>query len=395
MKDEIQATRIFESEHAADEIDEDVLILSPSVRRDRSEITEASARGVQITSDTKLFFENVEVAVLGVSGSDGKSTTATLADSILRESGIASTLTGNVGVPMLSSLTAKGEIYVAELSSFMLHNYAPHTARATLTNITENHLDWHWDTAEYVDAKLALLRNTDEPVVNADDPIIAQMATSAHTVVSARLTEDELRGKYGCRKYITLRDGHIIAPDGLTVPRELIRGFKRHDVLNLMQAIALTDGRLTAAGLYRAIDKFERLPHRASTVGIIGGIRFVDSSIDTTPERTRTTLTAEDEPVILIIGGKDKGLSLTPIIDVWERIKYFIAVGENRARVYSELREHLQGDAVPTLADAVTLAKSIASPGDTVLLSPAASSYDAFTDYRARGEKFKELVNNN
>ena len=390
---EVRATRIYECEHAFDEINEEILILSPSVRRDRKELAALSARGVRLTSDAELFFDRVTVPVLGVSGSDGKSTTATLADLILKESDVKSTVTGNVGVPMLSSLESNAEVYVAELSSFMLTGFAPRTARATLTNITENHLDWHRDMTEYVDAKLSLLKNTDEPVVNADDPIISQLAHSAHTVVSTLQSEDTLHSRYGSRKYVTLRDGRIISSNGLSVPPDLIKGFRKHDITNLMHAIALTDGMLTTAGLFRAIDKFERLPHRASTVGVIGGVRYVDSSIDTTPERTRTTLISEDEPVILIIGGRDKGLSLSPILSARDKIRYFIAQGENRAKVYRELSRYVHGDIADTLRDAVTLAASIAKVGDTVLLSPAAASYDAFTDYRERGDIFKEIVN--
>lgn len=156
--------KILDGERAFLDIREDVLFLSPSVRRDRRELSDAVARGVVFSSDAELFFENARAPIYAVTGSDGKSTTATLAEKLLLKNRNA-LLVGNIGQPMFSSLSRNADCYVAELSSFMLSYITPKVRRAAITNITPNHLDWHSSFEEYKSVKLGIFREAEEKIL--------------------------------------------------------------------------------------------------------------------------------------------------------------------------------------------------------------------------------------
>ncbi len=386
--------RIYEGEHSCDNISEELLILSPSVRRDRPDILSASERGTLITSDHELFFEAAAAPVLGVTGSDGKSTTATMANLIL-SCDHSSSLVGNIGEPMAEALlNKKSEIFVAELSSFMLNFKAPHTRRSVITNITPNHLNWHKDLREYINSKLSLIKASDEAVLSADGEAEDEFLSlnSVFAVCSVHDSYRELRSKYRAEHFLTLQDGFILLDGERLISTDRITAGSSCNIKNFMSAIALTYGYWNKDALEKVAQSFHGLSHRCQKVFERNDICYIDSSIDTTPARTKSTLVSLNKGVTLLLGGRGKGLdykALLPEIRLYaEKV---IAFGEDRELIASALSEFdvLQ---CAKLSDAVSEAKRVTKEGGTVLLSPAATSYDEFENFEDRGRKYKEII---
>lgn len=387
----LRGARIFEKEHALDQVDEDILILSPSVRRDRQGLVLAKKRGVRLSSDLELFLEHINAPLIAVSGSDGKSTTATLVHKILSESGKRSVLTGNVGIPMYRSLHENAELYVAELSSFMLQSTAPKCERAYVTNISENHLDWHKDFEEYKSTKLSLIESADKKVINLDDPILESHAFSAYATVSLSKSDGQMK-KYGAPLRISYSSG-IIQNGRKIVDESALVGWHSYNIQNLMGAIALSHGYSTPEGIKSAVRGFRSLAHRAECVSIKDGIKYVNSSIDTTPIRTKNTVNEIGGSIVLILGGKGKGLSYEPLTDAVRRhVRVAVITGESAEEIKEALSGYTDCRVISDFCDAVRHAKAIAKVGECVLLSPSATSHDRFKNYRERGDLFKKIV---
>jgi len=379
-------TGIFDASDAMRDITEELLLLSPSVKREREELSAAVLRGVRLSSDAELFFERVNAPVLAVSGSDGKSTTATLAYRILCESGMKAVLCGNVGMPMLDSIDDRAEIYVTELSSFMLKYLRIAPERAVLTNLSENHLDWHANAEEYYSVKLGLLRSAKECVINADDPRICKLEGARRVSIERRIIA-------GAGATVLAEDG-IIHNGKRVISLSDITVGGRHNIMNTALAIALTDGYSTDEGILRAVKGFKGLAHRTETVLVHRGIRFIDSSIDTTPMRTAATLRSLGRGIVLIVGGKSKGLSYAPLIEeARKKVRHFIATGDAAEEISRALRRYIDGEIIKDFDAAVRAAAELAYPSETVLLSPAATSYDTFRSFEERSERFISIIN--
>ena len=388
-------TRVRCGVGALSDIDEEVLILSPSVRRERREIARAIARGVGVTSDCELFFENVKAPVIAVSGSDGKSTTATLTHMMLEASGVRSRLIGNIGVPMTPSPGGECDVYVAELSSFMLHYLHPVLYRAGLTNLTPNHLDWHSSYDEYVAAKLGIYENAGGRVAFIGSREINRYIRErgAFGIACCGLSYEAARLLYSAEHYVTLEGGYILLDGARLVHREEIRARGEHAVKNFMCAVALTAEHTDRDAMRRVAGSFTGLAHRCETVAVQDGIEYVDSSIDTTPARCAETLRSLDRRVVLILGGRSKGLPYEPLVKAAEKyVRRAVIYGEAREEIYAALSATVQCEVVPDLRGALLRAAECAECGETVLLSPAATSYDAFSSFEERGEKFKEII---
>lgn len=381
--------RIFDCESAYREINEDVLIFSPSVRRDRAELAEALALGVIFTSDAELFFEANERSIFAVSGSDGKSTTATLAHLLLE----SSLLIGNIGAPMTEALSRDSQCYVAELSSFMLTYAKVRAERACITNITPNHLDWHASFEEYRETKLSLLKNARECVINADDEICAEFAreNGVFAAVSDRQTFAELKG---CAELIVTRSEHGIERNGeLLVPYSDIKCRESHNIKNLMTAIALSDGYADKARIVEVARSFSGLAHRCERFLVKDGVEYVNSSIDSSPARTVQTLESLGKRVILLLGGRSKGVSyetLAPAVKKYA--EYALIFGENREEIYREIKDATKCEIYGDLESAAIRATELSHLADAVLFSPASTSYDAFRDFEERGNYFKKII---
>lgn len=394
---------IFEGDAAARDIREDLLIFSPSVRRDRAEFLAAKQRGCVLTSDFEIFLRYNEKPIFLVTGSDGKSTTTTLAASML---GADFPAIGNLGVPMTEALNMDARGYVIEASSFMLEYARPAARRAVLTSLSENHLDWHGSFEDYKIAKIGAIKGACEAVISADSPAIfdafsdkEMYAKKMHdegkeifAVCSQNFSEDELKRSFRAKVYYSISDGYIVR-NGERIFR-LSEAYRREDfnIKNYMNALALTDGFADEERRRELIRGFRGLAHRCEIFAEIGGVKFINSSIDTSPERTISTLQSLPHGLIILLGGRDKNLSFAPLAAL-------ISARGDRPIIYGEAREKiaLAFDTYPHICreffrEAVEIAKVSARPGDTVLLSPAAASYDEFSSFEERGNSFKSLI---
>ena len=386
--------RAFGGEGAFSLIDEDVIIPSPSVRRESLTLP----RGCKIITDYDLFFGSMPKRLFSVSGSDGKSTVTTIASLLLFPSFPDLFVGGNIGTPLILA-GADSSAFLLELSSFTLHYCAPKCGRALITNITPNHLDWHKDLDEYIDSKLSLIKRSNEPILNISDKVSNDAARDicAFCLVSDRLSHREITAKYNTKHTVTVEDDEILLDGEGLIPIALIRRQERHNVENLALAIALSIGYTSREHIRKVATSFEGLKERCERF-TVGGVDYISSSIDTSPMRTKTTLEGLDRQVNIILGGRTKRLPLDvlkePLVKYAARIAIYGEASEeflDFISSYPELKS-IPHSAFPMLSEAIAYASEGVRCGDVVLLSPAATSYGEFESYIERGRFFKDYV---
>lgn len=387
----------------------EVIFRTPGIPAHLPALREAVLRGAYLSDEAELFMALCPAKILAVTGSDGKTTTATLTHRILRQeygdAGVKVYLGGNIGVslfPVLPEIRAT-DLVVLELSSFQLEGITPKVHRACITNLTENHLDHHGSMDAYRAAKENLLKGS-IPILSADDPATREIAarTARPVLFSATHTAEEVYRDFPDGARVFTAEGEDIlstSHDGTRrrlFKKELLHLSGVFHLQNLLASVALCDGFASLDALRTAVAAFHGVAHRMQTVACRHGVTYIDSSIDTTPTRTATTLTAISGMPIVICGGRGKGLSYVPLAEALAaRAKAVVFTGEDGKKMQSELYK-----IAPTLpafyrtafADAVYMASTLAGEGDTVLLSPAATSYDAFRDYEERGRSFASLT---
>ena len=380
--------RIFAGSSAYTDLDEDIIIFSPSVRRERKELLEAKKRGCIFTSDAELFFEKVNGEVFAVTGSDGKSTTATLVSRLLSAGGTGNLLVGNIGRPMFPSIS-NAPCFVTELSSFMLTYVKPRAKRGCITNITPNHLDWHKSFDEYKKTKISLAKSCEEIVICDNLSEIA----NAYGVVSLERSFEDLRKECMAEVYMTLEDGHILKNGKNLIEVNTIRRRERHNLQNAMMAIAMTEGYVSNEQISDTLRSFDGLSHRCERLMSVDGIDFYDSSIDSTPRRTAITLESLGRQVVLILGGRSKGLDFTELIPSLKKYSAMVIItGENADEIYGAIGDHTNSVIIRSFEEAVKEGINYASDIGVLLLSPASTSYDLFRNYAERGERFKNII---
>ncbi|MBO5945494.1 MAG: UDP-N-acetylmuramoyl-L-alanine--D-glutamate ligase [Clostridia bacterium] len=381
-------------------VEEDLLFLSPTVRQDSL----IGAERERLTSDAEFYFDNTDQLVFAITGSDGKSTTTTLAALMLSRGKERVSAIGNIGVAMTPKLDSRMRYAVAELSSFQLMSIKPRTQRALITNISENHLDFHRNMQEYVAAKTNILENASERVLNYNSPLarIQYEGYPIYGVYSLTESEDVLRQSVKAELYVTLADGVIIANGEPILDVKMLKTASRHNIENFMAAIALTYVYTDKEQIRRVGSAFSGIAHRCEYIGTFSGVKYINSSIDSTPTRTSTTLTSLSERVIVILGGKNKGLDYRALLPALRSsAKHVIITGAAKDDIAAAL---LTDDAFGPLGipfeihgefcDAVLAAIRAARDGDTVILSPASTSFDAHKSFEDRGEKFKQIIRN-
>ena len=390
------------------DLTEDVIFRTPGMRPDLPELNAAVERGSTLTSEMEVFFEVCPCPILAVTGSDGKTTTTTIIAELLRAAGKTVHLGGNIGHPLLSETGGMraGDIAVLELSSFQLMTMTRSPHIAVVTNLAPNHLDVHKDYAEYISAKENIFTHqfaSDIAVFNADNEVTRSFVgrqRGALRTFSRRETVE--RGAYlapddaGEGQAIWMSNEHgrrqVLPLAGIKLP-----GI--HNVENYMAAIAAVD-RLVPDKIIRDFAKnFGGVEHRIELVRELDGVRYYNDSIASSPSRTIAGLNAFPEKVILIAGGKDKGISydsLGPVVN--EHVKLLILCGATAGviRASVEQAENYGGLEIADVEDyhqAVSLARSRAKEGDVIILSPASTSFDRFANFMERGRVFKEIVN--
>ncbi len=373
-------------------------------------VQEAINRAIPLTNDSQIFMETVKAPVVGITGSAGKTTTTSLfgrmATAEMKPPQKA-WIGGNIGNPLIefTSEIAENDLVVQEFSSFQLElmTTSPHVA--AVLNITPNHLDRHSDMADYTRAKshiLAYQNSADIAVLNREDTGSWNLRSMLHgTLVSFGLQRDENAGDQ-----VYLRDGAICAElKGKT--RELfeislvsLRG--KHNLMNVLAACAIAVAcDFSPEAMVQGIKGFNGVKHRLQLVRVANGVTWFNDSIATAPERTLAALHSFDEPIVLLLGGRDKNLPWQQLAaEIHKRVRHVVIFGEAGTTITTALGAPQNGDQLQSVTrfdsmhQALEQAARLATPGDVVLLSPGCTSYDAFKDFEARGEAFIEWVNN-
>ena len=412
---------VFGADYLED-LREPTVFRSPGLRPDVPQLRRARENGALILSEMELFMSLTPAYILGVTGSDGKTTTTTLVGKLLeaecRRRGKGRVFVGgNIGEPLLplvDRMTAE-DYAVVELSSFQLMDMDCYFYRAAITNVTPNHLDWHTGMEEYIRAKENAIRRAGVAVLNADNGETARMAkkrgrdmilfssseTTWHGVMRHVFGED-IAGENVAAVYV--RDGVIRYGDGRTewevLSTEEIRVPGKHNVENYMTAIAMTWGAVDVS-VYGAVARvFMGVPHRLELVREKDGVRYYNSSIDSSPTRTAAALRALDGGIVAICGGYDKKIPMEPLAEVLcERVRAVVLTGATAQKIKAALLAcpaYREGAPeileAPNFADAVAAASEAAREGECVVLSPACASFDAFRNFAERGDAFKALV---
>ncbi len=393
-------------EHPEEILDTDLLLLSPGVASDAPIAVRARERGVPVSNGIDLFLELCPCPVIGITGSCGKTTTTRLVGRMMEASGRRTHVGGNLGEPLLSKLSEVREDHVAvlELSSFQLELTRRSPSVGAVLNVTPDHLNRHGSMRNYLEAKFNVLRfqgSEDWAVLSLDDERSHGLASRSKSNLSFFSRRSAVpQGSF-------LRTGRIVARlgdwEGVICPVDDIRLLGTHNADNVLAATAIAlAGGADPAGLAGAIRNFEGLEHRLELVRELNGILYYNDSIATSPQRTRAALHALEAPIVLIAGGRAKGLPLGELArDILGRVRRLVLLGEaandltaalDAARpLFSECA--LEGiQHARDLGEAVEMASEAAHPGDAVLLSPAFVSFDMFRDFEERGARFRELV---
>ena len=378
----------------------DMIFKTPGMRYDVPELLKAKENGSIVTSEMEVFFEVCPSHIIAVTGSDGKTTTTTLIHKMMTDAGYKTWLGGNIGNPLLTDTEKmkENDWVILELSSFQLHTMRKSPEIAVITNISPNHLDMHKDYKEYIDAKknIMLYQNEgDTLIVNADNQVTADIGKSANGAV-----------KYFSRNGMAdvYLDGNIIKRgivEILNIKDIKIPGM--HNVENYMAAIAAVSGLVSKEVIVNVAKTFGGVEHRIELVRTLDGVKYYNSSIDSSPNRTINTLRVFPNKVIMIAGGKDKGIPYDEIGSALaEHVKVLILIGATSDKIQealdAEINKTGNGKDIEVIRatsyeDAVNTARSKAHDGDVVLLSPASTSFDMFRNFEERGNLFKKMVN--
>ena len=385
-----------------DDLRADVVFRTPGMRPDVPALLEARSRGSIVTSEMEIFFEVCPCTIIGVTGSDGKTTTTSIIAEMLRAAGKTVYLGGNIGHPLLcdAEKMKRDDVAVVELSSFQLLDMKRSPHIAVMTNLAPNHLDMHRDMAEYIAAKenIYLHQSADDiAIFNEDNDITRALSekSQAHTRLFSR-REAVADGAFLRGDAIVLRhNGHeeeVMRASDIRLPG-------LHNVENYLAAVTALDGIVPYDAMRKTARSFAGVEHRIEYVRTLHGAKWYNDSIATSPTRTIAGLRAFDEKVILIAGGYDKHISFAPLApEVVKHVKLLILCGATAYTIEKALRENAREEDLPEIMRCADLAACVqtayerAGAGDIVTLSPACAAFDCFTNFMERGKAFKKLV---
>lgn len=381
-------------------LEPDYLIISPGVPLSIIPVQQAIEKNIPVWGELELAYRNCQAPFVAITGTNGKTTTTTLVGALLKESGVQVLVGGNIGVPLVAQVEKlKAEdVVVAEVSSFQLETidtFRPHLA--LILNLTPDHLDRHGDMQRYLAAKAQIFANQTERdylVLNYDDSYLRPLAKEAHSKVIFFSQTNKLE------EGVSLEgDDIIVALHGqrrFVCKTEEIAIKGKHNLENAMGAIALAClAGVPVEKIRQGLIAFPGVEHRLEPVEIVNGVLYINDSKGTNPDSTIKALEAYDEPIIIILGGKNKGSDFTQLAQrVKQRAKAAIVLGQAKEDIIKALRaaDFTAVKEVHTFEEGVTQAAQLAKPGDIVLLSPACASWDMFSSYEERGRLFKELV---
>lgn len=388
-----KGVRLICGENYLDNIGEEYIFRSPGVRYDKPGLQSAVAAGSVLTSEMELFFELTPSKIIGVTGSDGKTTTTTLITEMLTEAGKNVYVGGNIGRPLLPEVEhmTDTDIAVVELSSFQLQTMTLSPDISVVTNVSPNHLDYHTSMDEYIAAKknIFLHERNRRLILKYTNDITRAMADGARpdAEVVFFLSEDGIYDKDGMIYY---RGEPVLRISDILLPG-------RHNVENYMAAIGAVHGLVSSDDIKLVAQTFGGVEHRCELVCEKGGVRYYNSSIDSSPTRTTAALNSFTQKLIIICGGYDKHIPFEPLAEPLCRMaKTVVLTGATAPKIKAVLDAYDGEKPViyerNDFTEAVMTAVSAASAGDIVLLSPACASFDAFPNFEVRGRRFKEIV---
>lgn len=384
----------------------DFVFRSPGIKPSSNEIVRAVGLGAVLSSEVELFFDRAPCKIYGVTGSDGKTTTTTLIYEILKRNFFASGkkvyVGGNIGIPLILFINElkEDDVVVAELSSFQLMTMKKSPSVGAVTNITQNHLDYHSDMGEYIDAKCNIFSQGGcEKLVLRNDFYGREIAKKASDTAEIFFVSPYERT--GGKNEIYLENGFICC-DGakekqIVDTREiLIPG--AHNVENYMTAAAMTLDTANISDIRDIAKKFKGVRHRIELVREFHGVKYYNSSIDSTPSRSIATIKCFKEPLTVLCGGYDKNLDFGGFAQCLnDHASNVVLAGANREKILKEIHAlenpKFKVYEEPDFRAAVILAKNIAKSGEAVILSPASASFDSFANFEERGEVFCNIVN--
>ena len=383
------------------DLNEDIIFRTPGMRYHLPQLEEARARGCAVTSELELFFRLCPCKIYGVTGSDGKTTTTSIIAEFLKAQGRTVHLGGNIGKPLLPEIEsiAPEDVAVVELSSFQLISMRESPDVAVVTNLSPNHLDVHKDMQEYIDAKKNILLHQgalSRTVLNAGNEITAGFAPEVRgDCWMFRRGAPVERGVWCDGESIYVHGEKLLEVSQIKIP-----GW--HNVENYMAAIAAVWGDVEPQTIRRVAETFAGVEHRAEFVRELGGVKYYNDSIATSPTRVISgMLSLFPQKILMIAGGYDKHIPFEPLGPaVCEKVKTLILLGSTAQKIQDAVMaapQYREGCPeilrVETMEEAVAAAAAHAQPGDIVSLSPACAAFDLYPNFEVRGRHFKEIVN--
>lgn len=384
--------------------DFDLILRSPSCLPSTPELEKEADRGAIVTTEVELLMKMCPCKIIGVTGSDGKTTTTTLISKVLKDAGYKCHVGGNIGIPLFTKLNemTPDDILVLELSSFQLMGMEISPDISIITNITPNHLNVHKDYEEYIESKKNIFKyqgNDGVLILNYDNEITRNCEKEANGNVVFFSSKEKLYDGYIVDEKVIKKceDGlrkHIVNTDDLS-----IKG--KHNYENVCAVLAAIKDLVDEDLAIKTIKEFTGVEHRIEFVREKDYVKWYNDSASSTPSRTISGLNAFDkEEIVLIAGGADKNLDYTPIArPILNKVKTLILMGQTAEKIFEAVKqeekenEEINIYMANDLAGAIELAKKYAKPNQVVLFSPASTSFDMFKNMYERGNKFKEIVN--
>jgi UDP-N-acetylmuramoylalanine--D-glutamate ligase len=369
---------------------------APGISESHHVMATARQMGLTISSELELAYNIEELRIggprpmLGITGTDGKTTTTLMTAAMLHAAGHKSLAVGNTETPLIAALNTDTQVFAVECSSFRLANCENFRTRASVwLNLAPDHLDWHTNMESYTAAKAQMWAHTragDVAVAPVDD---AQILHVAHESTARTVTFGTTHGDYHAQ------DGRLNSPHGSIMNIADMKRAMPHDITNALAAAAISieSGLVEPSHVARALAEFDNAPHRIEFVETIDGVRWFNDSKATSPHASAVAIKSFQN-IVLIAGGRNKGLDLSELANQPKRVKAVVAIGDDALEIETAFDGVCRVVHGGSMQEAVRLARTLAVSGDVVLLSPACTSYDWYNNYMERGEDFVQCVRN-
>jgi UDP-N-acetylmuramoylalanine--D-glutamate ligase len=369
---------------------------APGISESHHVVSTARQMGLTISSELELAYNIEELRIggprpmLGITGTDGKTTTTLMTAAMLHAAGHKSLAVGNTETPLIQALNTDTQVFAVECSSFRLANCENFRTRASVwLNLAPDHLDWHTNMESYAAAKAQMWAHTragDVAVAPVED---ARILHVAHESTARTVTFGATQGDYHAQ------DGRLNSPHGSIMNIADMKRAMPHDITNALAAAAISieSGLVEPSHVARALSEFDNAPHRIEYVGMIAGVKWFNDSKATSPHASAVAIKSFQN-IVLIAGGRNKGLDLSELANESKRVKAVVAIGDDALEIEKAFDGVCRVVRGGSMQEAVGLARTLAVSGDVVLLSPACTSYDWYNNYMERGEDFMQCVRN-